>query len=117
MLYYAVPQKGVSDRENIDFSAIDIQLPATHANVAEISLTGRYPETGFALNRESEMIVRVLEGSTTFSCEGEEVELSAGATVLVQTHKKYCWIPNSSVRLLVFSTPAWTSEQHDTIPT
>lgn len=115
MIYYSHPNKD-TDRERKGFSAIDISLPTEAMNVAEIILTGRYPETGFALNRESEMIVRILKGSVTFRCEGEEVELPEGSTVLVQTGRKYCWIPQESVTLYAVSSPPWTPEQHQSIP-
>ena len=115
MIHHSLPNQD-SDRERQGFSATDISLPTTAANVAEISLTSRYPESGFALNKQSEMIVRILDGSTIFHCEGEEVLLPQGTTVLVQTNKRYCWIPQGSVRLYVVSTPPWTSEQHESLP-
>ena len=74
MINYSLPSQD-TDRERQGFSAIDITLPLVAANVAEINLTSRYPATGFALNKQSEMIVRVLGGSTIFHCENEEVFL------------------------------------------
>ena len=115
MIHYSHQNKD-TDREREGFSAIDISLPTEAMNVAEITLTGRYPETGFALNRESEMIVRILKGSVTFCCEGEEVELPEGSTVLVQTGKKYYWLPTEAVTLYVVSSPPWTPAQHQSIP-
>ncbi len=119
MIHYSLPNKDGSNKDNNrerkGFSAIDISLPTTAANVAEISLTGRYPEAGFALNKQSEMIVRILEGSTVFQCEDEEVFLPTGSTILVETNKAYCWIPEEFVKLYVVSTPPWTPEQHQNI--
>jgi mannose-6-phosphate isomerase-like protein (cupin superfamily) len=115
MIHYSLPSKD-SDRNRQDFSAVDLPLPSAAMNAAEITLTGRYPETGFALNKKSEMIVRILEGSTIFHSEGEEIELPEGATVLVQTGKKYCWIPKGSVTLYAVSSPPWTPEQHESLP-
>lgn len=115
MLHYVPPTKAV-DRERPGFSAIDIGLPSSAANLAEICLTGRYPETGFAMNTQSEMFVRVLEGQVTLSCEGYEATMKAGSTVLVETNRPYFWMPDGFVRLLVFSTPPWTPEQHRNVP-
>lgn len=114
MIHYSPPNKD-EDRNREGFSAIDISLPTNAMNVAEITLTSRYPEMGFALNQQSEMFVRILKGCTTFHCEGEEVELPEGSTVLVQTGKKYCWIPRESVTLYVVSSPPWTQEQHRSV--
>jgi mannose-6-phosphate isomerase-like protein (cupin superfamily) len=114
MIYYSLPKQN-TDREREGFSAIDITLPTTAANVSEINLTRRYPETGFALNRQSEMFVRIIEGSTIFHCEGEKILLPSGSTVLVQTNKPYCWIPQGTVRLYVVSTPPWTPDQHESV--
>ena len=62
------------------------------------------------------MTVRVLDGNVTFECDGEQVALPAGSTVLVQTNRPYRWHPHEFVRLLVFSSPAWTPEQHENVP-
>lgn len=115
MLHYSLPNEDAS-RDSAGFSAVDISLPSEAANVAEITLTSRYPETGLTLNTESEMIVRVLEGETVFSCDREEISLPAGSTILVQTNRPYCWIPRGSVRLYVVSTPPWTAQQQRSIP-
>lgn len=115
MIHYALPSREAT-RNRERFSARDIALPTSKANVAEITLSGRYPEAGFALNSESEMLVRILKGATVFHCEGEEVELPMGSTVLVETNKKYYWNPQEQVTLYVVSTPPWTVEQHRSIP-
>lgn len=115
MLHYELPSD-VPSREREGFSAHDVYLPAHNGNLAEIRLTSRYPESGFARNTKSEMIVRVLEGSVTFVCEGERVELPTGSTVLVERYRTYHWEPTDSALLLVFSSPAWSKEQHEHIP-
>lgn len=115
MIYHSLPNQD-NDRERQGFSVVDISLPTATANVAEISLTSRYPESGFVLNKQSEMIVRILDGSTIFHYDNEEVLLPQGSTVLVQTNKAYCWIPQGTVRLYVVSTPPWTPEQQESIP-
>jgi mannose-6-phosphate isomerase-like protein (cupin superfamily) len=115
MIHYSLPKKD-SDRERKGFSADDISLPSQAMNAAEITLVSRYPETGFALNTQSEMIVRVLKGSVVFHCEGEEVELPEGSTVLVQIDKKYYWTPREPVTLYIVSSPPWTLEQSRSVP-
>src|SRR4051812_30679495 len=114
MISYSLPdQRGY--RKEQGFSAIEISLPTAALNVAEILLTSRYPATDLALNTKSEMVVRILEGETDFTCEGETVRLPKGSTVLVQANRPYYWQPNGSVTLYVVSSPPWTSDQHRTI--
>ena len=99
------------------FSAIDINLPTTTANAAEITLTERYPENGFALNTRSEMIVRILEGGVVFICDGSEKILQEGSVIIVPINKPYCWMPQEYVKLYTVSTPPWTAEQHRNVNT
>ena len=85
------------------------------SNLAQIPLTTRYPAEGFALNTLAEMTVYILEGTVLFHQEGEEVTLTKGDVVLVETNKKYFWEPKPQVTLLIFSTPPWTPEQSEVI--
>lgn len=116
MLSYVLPS-ALADRERPGFSAIDLPLATNASNASDITLTSRYPETGLTLNASSEMIVRILEGgATVFHSEGEEIELSAGATILVPANRPYYWRPKGMVRLYVVSTPPWTKEQQRPLP-
>ncbi len=95
----------------------EIDLPTKNANVAEITLTGRYPEQGYVLNTKSEMIVRVLEGSAKLQYKDDaEVIVKTGETVFVPTNRAYAWVPNGSVTLYIVSTPPWTNAQQETQP-
>lgn len=113
MLYYSPPDVG-HIRYDEGFSARGIALPIPGANVAEIRLTGDYPEVGYVYNIESDMIVYVLEGEVIIETEKESFVLSQGATVFVPKNEPYCWLTDF-VRMLVFSTPPWTPEQQRTL--
>jgi mannose-6-phosphate isomerase-like protein (cupin superfamily) len=102
-------------RVSPSFSSIDMLFPSSYMNVAEITLSARYPESGYAINRQSEMVVRILQGAVRFSCEGETVEFPTGSTVFVATNKKYYWDPLGSVVLYVVSSPPWTAEQAERV--
>ena len=115
MIHYVLP-KDKADREKPGFAAVDIPLPTRAFDMAEIRLTGRYPESGLVLNEQCDMVVRVLTGSVTFHREGEGILLSEGATVFVDKGRSYHWKPHVRVQLLVVSTPPWTPEQHKRIP-
>jgi mannose-6-phosphate isomerase-like protein (cupin superfamily) len=115
MIHYSLPGQ-TADRERSGFSAIEFKFPTPNMNAAEITLTTRYPETGLSINRKSDMIVRILKGSVTFSSEGETIDLPEGATILVPTEKKYFWLPHGSVTLFTVSSPPWTQEQNEYVP-
>ncbi len=114
MIHYSLPDAG-HIRYAEGFSAREIALPATAANVAEVHLTEDYPEIGYACNMLSDMIVHILEGEVTVEFDGNTVTLPSGSTAFVPKKQRYCWVTDS-VRMLVFSTPPWTPEQHQHIP-
>jgi mannose-6-phosphate isomerase-like protein (cupin superfamily) len=101
------------NRKNL--SAKDFPLLSTKANISEITLTGRYPEKGRAMNLKSEMIVYVLKGTVTFIKDGTKKKLTKGSVLLVPPKQPYFWVPNPRVTFLVFSTPAWTLKQHKNV--
>ncbi len=52
----------MSSRIKNGVRAKDFPIDSTRSNISKIELTTRYPETGYALNTKSEMVVYVLEG-------------------------------------------------------
>lgn len=93
------------------FHAIDFPLGSKSANLAEITLTKRYPQTGFALNKKSEMQVYILKGKVAFN-NGKQTILRKGKAVRVKSNTQYFWQPLEHVTMLVYCTPPWTPKQH-----
>ena len=93
------------------FSAIDFPLESKKSNISEITLTGRYPEKGSALNTKSEMVVYVLKGTVVFNQGNMQTTLTRGSVVLVKAKQKYFWEPKKKATVLVISTPLWTATQ------
>jgi mannose-6-phosphate isomerase-like protein (cupin superfamily) len=79
-------------------------------NAVVIKLSGRYPETGFALNEKCKEMAYVIEGEGTFVTEKETVTLMAGDTVFIPAGEKYYW--EGTMSMFVPCTPAWNPEQH-----
>ena len=90
---------------------IDLPLDTNSSNLAKITLDGRYPEQGYAANALSEMTIYVLEGAVVLKRENSEEMYVAESAVVVSKGQRYCWLPDRSVTLLIFSTPPWTVEQ------
>ena len=117
MIDYATARE-VTVREFPGFKAKDFPLhESSSANVAEITLSKPYPksETEWALNTVSTMIAYILAGRVEFSTEGEHVLLEAGDVIRIPANQAYSWNPKPEVTMLIFSTPAWTPEQHETV--
>jgi hypothetical protein len=101
----------MTTRTKKDFSAKDFPLDTKLSNVSEITLSTRYPESGYALNTVSEMVVYILKGEIALTQNVQERIYSKGEVALVKANAKYFWVPQKSATLLIFSTPPWTPEQ------
>lgn len=118
MLYVAMNNKSVRERDG--FKAIEFPFPSHAANLADISLTKRYPESGFAVNDVVSHFVYVISGRVLLMRKEpvdnvQGFDLRAGDGAYIEPGTGYYWVPLPEVRLAVFCTPSWTAEQHRTI--
>jgi mannose-6-phosphate isomerase-like protein (cupin superfamily) len=95
------------------FEAKEFLLPSSNVNLAEITLTARYPEEGFVSNGKSEMTAYILKGNVVLACAGENRELAAGTAVVIPVGKRYAWQPDAEVTMLIFSAPSWSPDQQE----
>lgn len=93
----------------------DFPIDSSKSNISKIVLKDRYPESGCAINTESEMIVYILEGSVGLSQDATGTLYEAGDVVLIKQNSAYFWQPYDKVSLLIVSTPPWTHEQQKII--
>jgi mannose-6-phosphate isomerase-like protein (cupin superfamily) len=112
MIRYSLPSDKNSEST---FSVREIEVPTTTSNVAEVTMSERYPKSGFAVNTESEMIVLIMEGSVTIPVEDKKVSVRSGTTIFVPKNTPYFWNPTNA-KLYIVSTPPWTPEQQQLIP-
>lgn len=80
-------------------------------NLAYIEIDGRYPDSGFALNREVKEMLFVASGTGSVTIEGERFEISEGDVVLIRPGKRY--FIEGSLRLVVPCHPSWNPEQYE----
>lgn len=110
----------VGVREQEGFKSKDYLFHSLKGNLAEITISKRYPETGWVRNTASDMFVRVLEGYVSIFGDRARVGTfhGPGGTLLVQAGTLYYWEPSRSKTptLLVFSSPPWTPELHVHVP-
>jgi mannose-6-phosphate isomerase-like protein (cupin superfamily) len=93
------------------FKGVEYTLPSENANIAEITLSSRYPEFGVTQNTLVEEFVYVVDGQVTFTSQGEEVLLVKGSALFIEKNQTYYWTPHPEVTLTIFSCPPWNPEQ------
>lgn len=95
---------------NGPLEAVEYSFGDPTINVARVTVHGRYPAEGRAVNETTKELCYVLEGSGSICVEGEMYTISAGDALLIQPGERYYW--DAEVVLLIPTTPAWTAEQH-----
>lgn len=75
------------------------------------TITGRYPETGYAMNLISKELIYVIQGGVNLHFANEKIELLAGDSMLIQPKEKY-FLDGEYGVISMACTPAWSSEQH-----
>lgn len=86
---------------------------AAPIDFAEITISGRYPEKGWARNLESHEMVRILRGTGSLVLrDGETTELGEGDVVHVPPEAWFAWDGNMTI--LMACSPAFSSEQYET---
>lgn len=80
-------------------------------SVAEAHIHGRYPENGFALNEQSDMMIRVISGAGVVAIRSAGYELHKGDVVRISSQTPY-YYEGDKLHLLLISSPAWNSHQY-----
>lgn len=83
------------------------------ANLAEITISGRYPEQGLVRNQVCTMLVYVLDGQLTLHCAGRQELLDRGDSARIDCSEEYCWTGAGTI--LAFSTPEWSPDQQEEV--
>lgn len=91
-------------------TAIEYPMGEADINGAVIELSGRYPETGSAMNNRCKLLAFVISGSGKVIVNGQEMILKKDDMVFIEPGEKYFWEGN--LRLFMPSVPAWSPEQY-----
>lgn len=79
------------------------------ASVAKIS--GRYPESGYAVNSQCREIAYILQGSGKIAADNnKETEFFMGDMIVIESNEKYFWEGDFSALLVCI--PAWNQKQY-----
>jgi len=78
---------------------------------ADISIHGRYPENGFAVNAKSDLVIRIISGSGKLITGDCEAILSPGDVAFIERAEAYCF-EGKNLELFMACTPAWSPKQY-----
>lgn len=83
-------------------------------NVARIKISGRYPETGYTINKEVDSIVHVISGKGAFGKLNENA-IIIGAHDQVYIEKGEAYYFEGELEIIYCATPAWTPKQTELV--
>lgn len=89
--------------------ATEYEFGDADINVAHITLSGRYPDSGWAVNTVSKECCYITRGSGTLTVEDSVFELEEGDACIIEAGERYFW--EADMTLVIASTPPWTKEQ------
>ena len=79
-------------------------------NGAVVSIHGRYPSDGCALNLVCKEMAYIISGSGREVVEGKDYSLSQGDVVLLLPGETFFW--EGDMKIFMPCTPAWTPDQY-----
>lgn len=81
---------------------------------ADITINGRYPETGYSLNEKSSFVIRILGGEGLLVGNNDKIAVREGDVVFVEKGEPY-YFEGKNLLLFMASSPAWHPDQYSFI--
>lgn len=112
-----VPQLDAQEHANAPTCKVfEYEMGDTNINGAVAVINGRYPEAGFAVNRECKELVFVIHGSGKLATREAHQELFEGDMALIDKNEEY-YFEGKQLVVHLACTPAWTPEQYEEVST
>lgn len=86
------------------------QLNDKDFDCAIAEITGRYPDSGYVVNKVCKEMALVQEGSGTITIEGQTTQLTTGDCVVIEAGERFFW--DGKMTLVLSCKPGWYAEQH-----
>jgi mannose-6-phosphate isomerase-like protein (cupin superfamily) len=81
-------------------------------NIAFVTVEGRYPESGYAMNEICKEMAYIVSGTGKLcGANGSELPVAAGDSVFVAPGEKYFW-EGEALKMVMPCAPAFYPEQH-----
>ena len=81
---------------------------------ALITIDGRYPEKGFAVNQICRELAYIIKGNGSLATEYSIAKFSQGDTLYLPPKEKFLW--EGKFTMYVVTTPAFDPKQHIFLP-
>ncbi len=104
-------RKAIKGNNSDKCKTIEYSFDDKDIDLGIATITGRYPESGFALNTISKELIYVLDGNGTLYFENDCIEFEKGDSILIDAKEKYYWDSTYCV-VSMSCTPAWSKEQY-----
>ena len=102
------------ERRNGNYCTVtELPIETPSLNMATAEISGRYPESGHAINHKVSEMVYIQEGSGSITVNDQLTAFKNGDVVLVEPGDKFFW--NGKFKGIISCSPAFTIEQHEVI--
>jgi len=92
-------------------SVVEYPTNGSEMSIAIATVTGRYPDAGYAINHKCTEMGYILKGSGKLVTAMQEQMLAEGDVVYIPIGEKYYW--EGTLTILLPTAPAWSLEQHE----
>lgn len=93
--------------------ALEYPFDDKDINAAIITITGRYPEEGYVVNKVCKEAVYIIVGTGILATENTQHQLAAGDMAMLPPGEKYYFEGN--LQIVMPCHPAWYPEQHEEV--
>jgi len=107
-----IPKSDTTHIENAEGCDVyEHPLEDKDINGSVIIINGRYPETGYALNKVCKELVYIIRGSGVLGLsDGTSTDFDEGDSLLINPNEKFFW--EGEFESYMVCTPAFDPEQH-----
>lgn len=111
--------KHVSQRQSVEHQNSPSCSVREYGNITTIDgtdahINGRYPETGFAVNKISDVALKVLGGYGLLATKTTSQELKPDDVAFVPHGEAY-YFEGTSLKIFMACAPAWSPDQYSEI--
>ncbi len=109
-----IPQSKAEKFEMNNVTSWEYTTQSESMNLALIRVNGRYPTTGYTLNREADSLIQITAGAGTLGMsDGTITELAMYDQIHIQKGDAYFF--EGELEMVYTATPKWTPEQTEQV--
>ncbi|QQS39119.1 AraC family ligand binding domain-containing protein [Candidatus Woesebacteria bacterium] len=106
-----IPQSKAKKFQNSRYcEVLEYGLNDKDINAALVTITGRYPDKGYTVNKACKELVLVIAGRGKVVIEEKVFQLRKGSVILIEPGEKFFW--EGRLTMFMPCTPAWYPAQH-----